>query len=433
MTEIPQFTCTGEDSTRSLFHQRGFVCQHFANRSVRDDCDDAAAEPIFGMRLSDETFASPEMLGVLFQKARMNCQQLDIAARDNAKLIGGASSSSSSASSLSSLSFYQLRHDVTALLFRLWRMQRQSADDCWLEPEPVARGLHQLDMLLGSVESMPCIRIVQTACRCEGNASTSPAYHLLHGQLEWRLLRLAIRVEMYRQHAAIAAERLTEEFQRFVQDLCVLALAKYARMKRVDMLYSTPFVCTCVKEMWLCVQLMLEELRSRDGDAGGGGDGEEDGVLMPFWSYLNESLVRVRDRTDVYDELRPHESGVRFTVPQRLAAPEQWTEFAIWLVCGVAQLHGFDAAGRFWGYSQRNSRRVCDNYELLDGLLGDFLLNEPSEEVLRVTLFAVMPVLTQWWQPKTDVLLVMWEYFHKKLNSSFFLQGSAPSTLAVVK
>lgn len=69
----------------------------------------------------------------------------------------------------------------------------------------------------------------------------------------------------------------------------------------------------------------------------------------------------------------------------------------------------------------------------MDSLLRDFLNTDPNEDILRVTLYTVLPVLAKWWPPRTDVLLVFWEYFHKKLNSSFFLQGAAPSTLAVIK
>lgn len=77
--------------------------------------------------------------------------------------------------------------------------------------------------------------------------------------------------------------------------------------------------------------------------------------------------------------------------------------------------------------------QIKDNFEFLDALLRDFLNADPNEDVLRVTLYTILPVLTKWWPAKTDVLLVLWEYFHKKLNSSFFLQGAAPSTLAVIK
>lgn len=37
------------------------------------------------------------------------------------------------------------------------------------------------------------------------------------------------------------------------------------------------------------------------------------------------------------------------------------------------------------------------------------------------------------WISKSEVLMMFWEYFHKKLNSSFFVSGTAPSSLAVTR
>lgn len=143
--------CTGEDSARSLFHRRGFVCNYFASSSTA--VDRCSMDKLFGQRLSEDTIASEEMLSVLFQKARVNIQMLDVAARENAKLYGG------------NQSFRELRQDVSGFLFTLWRLLRLDL----LDTEPVEAGLQQLDVLLGSIECMPIIKIVHTSCRIEGN------------------------------------------------------------------------------------------------------------------------------------------------------------------------------------------------------------------------------------------------------------------------
>ena len=44
----------------------------------------------------------------------------------------------------------------------------------------------------------------------------------------------------------------------------------------------------------------------------------------------------------------------------------------------------------------------------------------------------VSPLLTEWWSPKSDTLMLFWEYFHKKLNATCFVSTATPSTLAVV-
>lgn len=59
--------------------------------------------------------------------------------------------------------------------------------------------------------------------------SSSPAYHLLHGQLEWRLLRLSIRYEMFKLQSC-DSNLLEDEFLKIVQDLVMLSVAKYSRV-----------------------------------------------------------------------------------------------------------------------------------------------------------------------------------------------------------
>lgn len=67
MEQMPFLNCSGEDSTRSLFHRDGFVGCNFACSELAPDFPKL---DMFDMRLSDDTIASEEMLSVLFQKAR---------------------------------------------------------------------------------------------------------------------------------------------------------------------------------------------------------------------------------------------------------------------------------------------------------------------------------------------------------------------------
>lgn len=60
-----------------------------------------------------------------------------------------------------------------------------------------------------------------------------------------------------------------------------------------------------------------------------------------------------------------------------------------------------------------------------------FVNVDPLEQHLRAAMLTLIPLITEWWSPKADILMLFWEHFHKKLNSSFFISGAAPSTLAV--
>lgn len=109
--------------------------------------------------------------------------------------------------------------------------------------------------------------------------------------------------------------------------------------------------------------------------------------------------------------------------------PNDSTVFPIWLLNGVAVLNGYSESGIFHG---PGGLRVRENANLLESLLKSFVLAEPNEQHLRVSLLIVNSLLINWWSQKSDLLMTFWEYFHKKLNSSFYLNGANPSALAVV-
>lgn len=204
-------------------------------------------------------------------------------------------------------------------------------------------------------------------------------------------------------------------------------------MKSIDLLYGSPFLCTCVKELWLLVQCAIEQLHELD-------------ALNSFWFYCNAALEMVRDGKSVYNDSAA-------LSPTKLAAAvklNNWTEFTIWLQCGVAKLHGFTVRGEFTGsvnprvlahsFTKKNYvlwlrffQQVKDNYDFLENVIRNFFNLDPSEEQLRFTIFLLLPILGDWWSSRCEVLMICWEYFHKKLNSSFFLPGSAPVTLAVIR
>lgn len=108
--------------------------------------------------------------------------------------------------------------------------------------------------------------------------------------------------------------------------------------------------------------------------------------------------------------------------------PKDYTLFSLWLLNGVAMLHGFNENGSYIGSS---NGRVRENAELLDSLLKAFTSGDISEQNLRVSLLIIQSLLLTWWPKKCELVMSFWECFHKKLNSTFFVNGAAPSSLAV--
>jgi hypothetical protein len=98
------------------------------------------------------------------------------------------------------------------------------------------------------------------------------------------------------------------------------------------------------------------------------------------------------------------------------------------LLSGLVKVYGFNYKGVFTGPGTSES---TDNFELLENLTKTYLKEDQSEENMRVLLFIISEVLTEWWLPKSDILMVFWEYYQKKISSSFFIAGQNLNTLAV--
>lgn len=54
---------------------------------------------------------------------------------------------------------------------------------------------------------------------------------------------------------------------------------------------KTPFTCTCMKETWLLVQLLIEKLH------------ENGGQLNSFWHYFDSALNLHRERKSTFSNL----------------------------------------------------------------------------------------------------------------------------------
>ena len=71
-----------------------------------------------------------------------------------------------------------------------------------------------------------------------------------------------------------------------------------------------------------------------------------------------------------------------------------------------------------------------ENFDLLENLMRSYLKTEQTEQNLRSMLIMVVDV-TMEWSPKSDIITMLWDHFHKKINSAFLIPGHAPQFMAV--
>jgi len=79
--------------------------------------------------------------------------------------------------------------------------------------------------------------------------------------------------------------------------------------------------------------------------------------------------------------------------------------------------------------------QVESNYPQLEAVLkvcvsADSNVTEPQ---LRVIIQLVTTLVTEWWEARSEPVMILWEYYHRRLNSAFFVPGAAPDTLAVMR
>lgn len=132
---------------------------------------------------------------------------------------------------------------------------------------------------------------------CKGNECNIPAYHLLHGALEWKLLDLCI-LHKYDLNSLSNLESslklpnsLINQCERIVSDLLICSIFIYAKKRSAELLFSSPFPCTCVKEIWLLLQVALQKWSLK---------GEIDKEKITFWYLFNKAMDRIKSNMGEY-------------------------------------------------------------------------------------------------------------------------------------
>ncbi|XP_055379869.1 protein MMS22-like [Condylostylus longicornis] len=377
---LPEFNCQGEDTTSLDFLPDSFA-KNFRVFNINFEQNEEIQ--LTKYNFDKNSLYSSFKVNLIFGQIRMNIQ----------KLIVNIKSSLQD----DNLTFYQNRRQVT-LLFHLINGY-PTLDYMKLKPF-----LDSIRNLLDESSRKDFFRSIYLAYGCKGNETDSPAYHLLHGFLEWRLLDLSILVKHhYNLNSDLVGDEAKEKFSfvlnrisRVLDDLIQISIYFFKKKTLPDSLYQSNFQCTCIKESWLILQFIIESLKNDE---------------FSFWKLFNERIDEIKLNTDHFD-----------------ISSEKIPEFTLWLLKGLVRLQGYKTNGVYDGPSHS---RVVENFDLLEPVVEQFLNLNPSEEQTRIFLCNLMPILLEWWSPKPNISMILWEYFHKKLNSQFFIAGSAPSNLAI--
>lgn len=253
---------------------------------------------------------------------------------------------------------------------------------------------------MGTFDSMPHFSLVHSASSNDGNSSLSSSFHLLHGMLEWRWIYLTIIYKIEFMQGKIGGDEsdLVDEIKLFVYDLITLSIVKFQKCSSANLIFSSPFVCGCVKEMWTLIFDFINRLQDSS---------------INFWNLIANLIMNdVKSGKNFYENFKSKTILLRSSQP--IAIRNSVDQFAIWMMSGLINLLKSEGS-----------------YEHFDGLIKNYLKSEQSEENLRVLMLMVAETLLTAWSPKTDILMQLWENFQKKINSPFMIAGQNPNFMQV--
>lgn len=99
------------------------------------------------------------------------------------------------------------------------------------------------------------------------------------------------------------------------------------------------------------------------------------------------------------------------------------------MLVDVAKLQCYSKNGQEIG---KSDSRIQPSFDKLETILKTFLNADPSEDDLKSFLILITPLLIEFWPPSINSLFFLWEFFNKKINSSFFIKAASLSSLAVI-
>ncbi|KXJ78028.1 hypothetical protein RP20_CCG005777 [Aedes albopictus] len=246
------------------------------------------------------------------------------------------------------------------------------------------------------------VRAVMNTSRTSVDEMSVEMYDSFHGMLNFQWYGFLIVYEMeQRGKLGKPPEDYESIFRRLIEKLIRIAVFRYAHLSKSDLPSCGPFYCTCVRNFWFAVIIMAKSGTKQ----------------LDFWGCLHNALERVQKGADAETELPANDSL-----------------FIVWFIHGIASLRQYSHLDE-QTFLETPVVETGNNFTLLDKAVKEFTEKDKPEEQLRVLLLLIRPIYCDWWRPlKHDFLFPLWEYFSKRLNSSFelppnWLSKPAPPTI----
>ncbi|KAG9429298.1 protein MMS22-like isoform X1 [Apis mellifera carnica] len=246
-----------------------------------------------------------------------------------------------------------------------------------------------------------------------GNQCTQPEYHMyhMHIELRWFFISLIYTKNIYCEYSI---ENHLDEFENIqamiINDLIYISLKIFETIPLTNVQQKTPYNCTCIRELWLMLQIFIDSLSDRMKS-------------KTFWKYINECINELLNRN------ASNNTGQFLCKNTEL--------FCLWIIYHLSLLYGYNNDGIYLG---SKCSRIRPNYEQLEKILKTYISKggkdgerDEIDEELCIMIPLLNIIVTNWWQPRVSIISLLWDCFHKRLDEPFLLQVSGPWTLSIEK
>ncbi|XP_077293006.1 protein MMS22-like [Arctopsyche grandis] len=290
-------------------------------------------------------------------------------------------------------------------------------------PTPdVKEQLFSFRLLVNKINCLP--DFILNNCLSEyGNQCTLASFHIFHLYLELFWMQFVIAMQYRCIENSFSRENLleTEDFeservytntdQNFEPEVeREIEWILYNLMSLSSKCYDAKgskgiFSCSCVENMWHSLQISIDKLSNENKSAG-------------FWKYYNTIVLKyVLQVEDINLNTKKKSCNV-FDAMDNIKSNKP-LEFSLTLLSRLANFYdkGFQEVPP--------PENVNSNFAILEAILKYIIKNDEgiSEISMRDIMKQIIKISNVWTEPKSEIITLLWEYFHKRLNSAFSVIG----------
>ncbi|XP_011498574.1 PREDICTED: protein MMS22-like [Ceratosolen solmsi marchali] len=250
-----------------------------------------------------------------------------------------------------------------------------------------------------------------------GNKCNQPEYHMYHIHLDLRWLIISLTYIQNNSWGCLdnKSDDLENIIYAVIGDLIYISLKIFERISTAELKLKTPYTCTCMRELWIMLQIFTDDLSVR-------------GKCKMFWAYVS-SILKHLCSNEFNKDIAPFQQNIDLPYCKNAEL------FCIWLIYHLMLLYGYNKNGGYCNSpsSRLNERQIESSIDIVEKILKAYVNKggkNGARDEIDEELCIIIPLLHvlnfEWWKPQVQIITLLWECFHRRLDQPFLMQTRGP-------